>query len=66
MCVKELGPAIGRSAWFVYKMRGAGFRMEWSAVDRCYVARPGTARRWLKRTGFRVVRGIGVLTAKNA
>ena len=55
-CVKELGPELGRSCWFVYKMRQAGFQM------RDGVATPTQAVRWIKRTGFKVVRGSIVLT----
>lgn len=52
MTVKELGPAIGRSPWFVYKMRSLGFTM------RNGVATPRQALNWIKRTGFYVLDGV--------
>lgn len=52
MCVKELGPAIGRTSGFVYKMRMMGFRMEQG------VSTPSAARAWLARTGFKIRDGV--------
>lgn len=55
MCVKELGPALGRSPWYVYKMRAMGFTM------RNGVATPRQALNWIKRTGFCVLDGVPIL-----
>lgn len=51
MCVKELGPAIGRSVWYVYRMRLLGFRMP------AGVARPSEALAWVEQTGFKIIHG---------
>lgn len=62
LSVKELASALGRNPSFVYKMRAAGFPMAWDETSRCYVATFGAARSWIKKTGFKIVRGKTVVT----
>lgn len=57
LCVKQLAAALDRHPSFVYKMRLAGFIMEFDANLRCQAATVTQARAWLKATGFRVVNG---------
>lgn len=57
MCCKELAAALSVSVHFIYKMRSAGFRMTWNADLRCKAATVTAARRWIKQTNFRIVRG---------
>lgn len=57
MCCKELAQELSVSVSFVYKMRSAGFSMSWNSDLRCEAATPHQARRWMKRTKFRIVRG---------
>lgn len=61
LCIKQLAGELGVSLSFVYKMRSAGFSMEWHAEHRCEVTTAAAAKAWMKQTGFRIVRGRGVL-----
>lgn len=56
MTVKELGPYIGKTAAFIYKMRLGGFPMK-RTVCGCFEATPEQAVRWIKKNKFRLVRG---------
>ena len=57
LSVKELADQLGRSPWFVYKMRCAGFAMEWNAATKCYEATLADAQAWIELNKFCVVRG---------
>lgn len=57
LSVKELGPALGLSVGYVYKMRMAGFAMDWNHETHCYEATVPKARRWIKRHKFKIIRG---------
>ncbi|MES2367660.1 MAG: hypothetical protein V4563_17420 [Pseudomonadota bacterium] len=57
LSVKELAPVLGRGVGYVYKMRMAGFAMDFDEETRCHVTTEGKARTWIKRTKFKVVRG---------
>lgn len=57
LCCKELAAELSVSVFFIYKMRSAGFEMRWNADIRCEAATAEAARRWIKKTKFRVVRG---------
>ncbi len=57
LSVKELAPVLGRGVGYVYKMRMAGFEMEFDHTTRCHVTTEGKARTWIKRTKFKVVDG---------
>ena len=57
LAVKQLAYELGVSTRYVYAMRANGFDMEWDQVSHCYVATLGRARRWIKRTSFRLSQG---------
>lgn len=57
LSVKELAPALGKSVGYIYKMRMAGFTMEWDFDSKCFVSTPSKAKRWIKREKFRLLRG---------
>lgn len=57
LCCKELAAELSVSVYFIYKMRSAGFEMQWDSNMRCQSATAEAARRWIKKTKFRVVRG---------
>lgn len=57
LCCKELASELSVLVFFIYKMRSAGFEMRWDSDMRCEAATSESARRWIKKTKFRVVRG---------
>lgn len=58
--VKELAPALGVSVTYVYQMRACGFTMRGvGRINR--TATLSAARRWIRRTGFKIVDGRGVM-----
>ena len=62
LSVKELATELKRSPCFVYRMRSAGFAMEWDFESRCFVANPEDARGWIVRHRFTVVKGRAVVS----
>lgn len=58
LTVKELAGELGKGRGYVYKMRQAGFAMEWDEKSRCLVTTEHEARLWVRTAKFRVVKGV--------
>jgi hypothetical protein len=58
---KELAGKLCVSVHFVYQMRACGFRMAWDGAARSKTTTEAEARAWITSTGFRIVRGAGVI-----
>ena len=57
LSVKELAARLGRGPGYVYRMRQAGFTMQWDEKTRCLVTTEHKARVWIVKNNFRVIRG---------
>ena len=60
-CPKQLAAQLWRSVNYVYEMKRCGFPMDWNFKFHCFEATIDQARAWIKKTGFRLVKGKGVV-----
>ena len=65
LCPKQLATELWRSTKFVYEMKRCGFPMDWNFQLHGFEATIDQARAWIKKTGFRLVNGKGVLKGSN-
>lgn len=62
LSVKELaGGPTGFTVSFLYKARMKGMPMKWDPEGKCFVATPGSVKRWIKASGFHIVDGYPVV-----